>query len=367
METYVNLDPNMAVSKTIGDVDVVWHDVRQAPFSLHGFYQPQSEAYFHRLPEDVGAAASEAVARLQRESAGGRVRFGTDSPYIAIRAQYRVVGRMPHLPLVGSAGFDLYEDGPFGSVYVREFRMPYDMTDRYEQRVDLPRQGLRAYTINFPIHSVVEKLEVGLHPAARLTAGAAYRDLPPIVFYGSSIVHGTASSRPGLTYENHISRALNIDYINLGFSGNAKGELSLARYMAALPMSVFVCDYDHNSPSAEFLAQTHWPMYEAVRAIRPDVPYIMITRPNYYTAETADGAVLARRDVIMRSYLKAREQGDENVYFIDGTGFFADEYLYSCTMDHIHPNDLGFVRMAQGIGTVIRHALEKQLTAFIQK
>ena len=361
MEKYVNLDPNMAVEKTVGETDVVWHDVRRPPFSLHGFYRPQTEPYFHRLPEDTAAAASEKVASLQRESAGGRVRFSTDSPYIAIRVRYRVVGRMPHTSLISSAGFDLYEDGPFGSLYVREFRMPYDMADGYEQLVQLPRTGLRAYTVNFPIHSVVETLEIGLHPDAALAAGAPYRDIAPIVFYGSSIVHGTAASRPGLIYENHISRALNMDYIDLGFSGNAKGELPLARYMAGLPMSVFVCDYDHNSPDAAFLNQTHWPMYEAVRAVRPDVPYIMITRPNYYTSETADGAVLARRDVIMRSYLRARDAGDKNVYYIDGMSFFADEYLYSCTMDHIHPNDLGFVRMAQGIGTVIRHALEKGL------
>ena len=120
------------------------------------------EPFFHRLPNDVGEATSEAVFRLQQESAGGRVRFSTDSPYIAIRVKYRVVGRSSHLTLVSSAGFDLYEDGPFGSIYVREFRMPYDMVDQYEQLIMLPRHGMRAYTINFPVHSVVETLEVGV-------------------------------------------------------------------------------------------------------------------------------------------------------------------------------------------------------------
>ena len=359
MESYINLDQNMHVSTTIGEIPVVWRDVRQAPFSLHGLYQPQREAFFHRLPEEVGSSTSEEVAKLQRESAGGRVRFSTDSAFIAIRASYRVVGRTSHITLISTAGFDLYEDGPFGSRYIGEFRMRYNMTDGYEQIIKLPCSGMRAYTINFPIHSVVERLEVGLSPEARLEAGAAYRPLAPIVFYGSSIVHGTAASRPGLTYENHISRSLNMDYINLGFSGNAKGEQALAQYMGSLPMSVFVCDYDHNAPNAEFLNETHWPLYETMRAAQPETPYIMITRPNFYTSETADGELMARRDVIMRSYLRAREAGDRNVYFIDGTSFFADEYLYSCTVDQLHPNDLGFVRMAQGIGTVIRYVLEK--------
>ena len=358
MESYIELDKNMAVSSTIGDVAVVWHDVRKAPFTLHGFYRPQEEPYFHRLPDEVGEATSPSVAKLQQESAGGRARFSTDSSFIAIRAKFRVVGRSSHLSLVATAGFDLYEDGPFGSRYVREFRMPYDMTDRYEQLIQLPRTGMRAYTINFPIHSVVETLEVGLAPEAHLAPGAKYRDIPQIVFYGSSIVHGTAAGRPGLTYEGHISRELNMDYINLGFSGHAMGEQAITRYMTTLPMSVFVCDYDHNSPSPEYLNETHYPMYETFRKALPEMPYIMITRPNFYTSETVAGTVMARRDIIMRSYLKAREAGDRNVYFIDGTSFFADEHLYSNTMDHVHPNDLGFVRMAQGIGTVIRHILE---------
>lgn len=361
MESYINLDKNMVVNRTVEEENIEWYDVRQAPFALHGFYKPESEPFFHRLPEEVGEATSAAVARLQRESAGGRVRFSTDSAFIAIRAKYRVVGRSSHLTLVSGAGFDLYEDGPFGSRYVREFRMPYDMTDSYEQIIRLTEGGMRAYTINFPVHSVVETLEIGLQPGAAVGGEAPYRDIPQIVYYGSSIVHGTAASRPGLIYENDICRKLNVDYLNLGFSGNAMGEAALGEYMAQLPMSVFVCDYDHNAPTVEHLEQTHYPLYEIIRAKNPDVPYVMITRPNYYTAGEAQERVLQRRDVVMRSYLKARENGDKQVYFIDGLSFFAGDALYDATMDHIHPNDYGFMRMADGIGTVLRHILEKRI------
>ena len=53
------------------------------------------------------------VDKLNRECAGGRVRFSTDSPYIAVRATYRAVGRASHLTLVSTAGFDLYIDGEY--------------------------------------------------------------------------------------------------------------------------------------------------------------------------------------------------------------------------------------------------------------
>jgi len=185
MESYINVDPNMIVNSTIGDVEVVWRDVRQAPFSLHGFYEPLTEPIFRRVPTDVAEATSKSVAKLCQESAGGRVRFSTNSPYIAIRAKYRVVGRSSHLTLVSASGFDLYIDGEFGSRYVKEFRMPYDMVDSYEQIIHLDCDAMRSFTINFPVHAVVERLEVGLKPDARLEQARPYRDLDPVVIYGS--------------------------------------------------------------------------------------------------------------------------------------------------------------------------------------
>lgn len=358
MENFVNLDKNMIVNATIGDVPVTWHDVRKPPFDIYGLYNPTTEEWFHRLPMDVAAASSPAIEKLSQECAGGRVRFATDSAFIAIRVKFRVVGRSSHLPLVSSAGFDLYLDDDFGSRYVKEFRMPHDMADSYEQIIQMKnRPGVHSYTINFPVHSVVETLEVGLDPACQLLPGKKYRDLDPIIFYGSSIVHGTAASRPGYIYENYVCRMLDMDYVNLGFSGNAKGEQPLNEYMADMPMSVFVCDYDHNAPSPEYLEETHHRIYETIRKKNPTVPFIMITRPNYFTNPNTEDT-LQRRDVVMRSYLKARATGDKNVYFIDGTAFFADAQVYNYTMDHIHPNDTGFMKMGETIAVLIRHILE---------
>lgn len=359
MESYISLDKNMIVNTTIGDAEVTWYDVREGAFSLHGLYEPKTEPFFRRVAPNVAKATSVGVDKLGRESAGGRVRFATNSPYIAIRAKFLVVGRSSHLSLISTSGFDLYVDGEFGSRFVKEFRMPYDMTDYYEQIIPLDREVMRTYTINFPIHAVVEKLEIGLKPDAILKEATPYRAIDPIVIYGSSIVHGTAASRPGTTYPAILSRMLNMDYRNLGFSGKALGEQALVRWMATLPMSVFVCDYDHNAPTTEHLATTHYALYETVREKNPNLPYIMITRPNYYTNLRSGEMVLQNRDVIMSSYLKARATGDQNVYFIDGMSFFNEPHQYDTIVDGVHPNDVGFVRMADAIGTVIRFILEK--------
>lgn len=359
MESYINVDPNMLVNTTIGDAEVVWHDVRQAPFALHGFFEPLTEEIFRRVPVAVAEATSPSVAKLAQESAGGRVRFSTDSPYIAIRAKYRVVGRSSHMTLVSTAGFDLYADGEFGSRFIKEFRMPYDMTDSYEQIAYLESAAMRSLTVNFPVHAVVESLQIGLKPDARLEAPRPYRAVDPVVIYGSSIVHGTAASRPGLIYPSILARSLNVDVYNLGFSGNAKGEPAMAEWIATLPMSIFVCDYDHNAPSPEYLEQTHYAFYETVRKRNPDLPYVMITRPNFWTCWRTHEEITQRREVIMRSYLKAREAGDKNVYFTDGFSFWSEPHTYEFAMDGVHPNDAGFVRMADGIGTVLRYIFER--------
>lgn len=361
MESYMDLDKNNLANSTIGEYEVRWYDVRRAPFSLHGFYNPETEPFFRRLPPDVAEQTSVAVDRLSRESAGGRVRFSTDSPYIAIRAKFLVVGRDTHLTLISTAGFDLYIDSEFGGRFVREFRMPRTMGDSYEQIIPLDCGKMRSFTINFPVHSVVESLEVGVAPNAEVREATPYRALDPVIIYGSSIVHGSAATRPGMIYPAILSREFNMDVRNVGFSGNAKGEPVLAEYLATLPMSIFVCDYDHNAPTVEHLEQTHHRFYEIIREKNPDVPYIMITRPNYYTARSNAEEVMTRRDVVMRSYLRAREKGDKNVYFIDGMSFMTAPHQYDTVVDGIHPSDAGFLRMADVIGTVIRHLLERGL------
>ena len=56
MESYINVDKNMIVNTTIGDAEVVWHDIKRPPFSLHGFFDPLGQEYYRRVPSDVAEA-----------------------------------------------------------------------------------------------------------------------------------------------------------------------------------------------------------------------------------------------------------------------------------------------------------------------
>lgn len=341
-------DQNLTVESTLGRTDVVFYDVRKVPFSLHGLYQPQEPGPFRRLPDAVAEATSPGVQALYTNTAGGRVRFATDSPYVAIRVRMPGVCHMSHMPLLGSAGFDLYLDRPAqgDSRYIASFMPPMDMTDGYESIHSFGAPALRYMTIHFPTYSPVSDVQIGVAQGSVLAEGMPYRPLPPIVYYGSSITQGGCVSRPGNTYQSIISRRLRVDHINLGFSGNGRAEPAIVSHMASMSMSAFVSDYDHNAPDADYLRATHERMYRAIRGAHPDIPYVMLSRPDFLFDPTCP----ERRDVVYETYRRARADGDRKVFYIDGESLFRGPYEDMCTVDGCHPNDLGFALMADAIG-----------------
>ena len=80
------IDKNLKVETTLEEKDIAFYDVRRAPFALYGLYNAQNETAFKRLPDEIGKNTNEGVASLYLNTAGGRVRFATDSRYVAIHA-----------------------------------------------------------------------------------------------------------------------------------------------------------------------------------------------------------------------------------------------------------------------------------------
>jgi len=257
-------------------------------------------------------------------------------------------------------GFDLYIDEGEKHTHIGTFRHDIGDTDVYASYIDIFKTKFKSgkynYTVNFPLYNDVYEVEIGIEKGSVLEAGAEYKDMAPFVYYGSSITQGGCASRPGNCYQGFISRRFNIDYLNLGFSGSALAEDAIVDYMSGLNMSIFISDYDHNAPNAQHLEKTHYKMYETIRKANPNLPYIMISKPDVYVNENNNEA---RREVIIASYEKALQNGDKNVYFIDGFTLFNGLNASDCTVDSCHPNDLGFFRMAQVIGNKIEEILNK--------
>lgn len=347
MSDITKIDKNFIVNTKIDKNDVKFYNVTEAPFKVYGVYHNGER--FVRMPIEVAKKVSEGVAGLSSHCAGGRVRFKTNSSYIAIYAKISNVGKMSHFALSGSVGFDLYRMYGKQERYLSSFIPPFDITDGYEMVKEVGKGGMREYTINFPLYSNVTDLYIGLAEGARVEEPTPYRDMPPIVYYGSSITQGGCASRPGSTYQAYITRRLRIDHLNLGFSGSAKAEDEMIDYIKGLSMSCFVLDYDHNSPSAEHLAATHEKLFKAVRESHPDIPIIIMPKPIYYIPEWEK----PRQKIIKATYDNAVKAGDKKVYFIPSR-----EIMRYCgndgTVDGCHPTDLGFYSMAKAVEKIMK-------------
>lgn len=343
MEKIENIDKNFAVQATVEEDAIIWYDSMKAPFSTHGLMY--TDGMYRRMPEEVAETVSPGVRKLHTRTTGGRVRFRTDSPYVAIRAKMDLIQLGAHTSLSGGSGFDLYMD----EKHIKAFAPPRDMEDGYESKLDLLGKGMHEITVYFPIHAGVYKLEIGLQEGCTIEPAAPYPNEKPIVFYGSSITHGAAASRAGNCYTNMVGRELGRDIWNLGFSGNAKGEVAMAEYIAGLEMECFVYDYDHNALKVSNLEETHERMFRIIRAAHPDIPILMMCRPRFVQTEN----VLQRIEVIRRTYENAKAAGDENVYMLTGKELMAIA-RYDGTVDGTHPNDLGFYSMAQAVLGVLK-------------
>ncbi len=351
MKKLEEIDHNFVQSED--NSEFIFHDIRTESFQIYGLYEPQKEGPFRRFPEEVARRTSESVYELHTITAGGRVRFRTDSQRIAVRASLGVIWRMAHMSLALNAGFALYEVRGGEEQYLKTFLPPVDVVDSYETSVDLKSQKERDLVLYFPNYGGVEKLEIGLVPGTTLGVGNTYANPLPIVFYGSSITQGGCASRPGNDYIAMISRRLHCDVLNLGFSGNAKGETAMAEYIASLPMRAFVLDYDHNAPDADHLRRTHELFFQIIRKHQPELPVVFVTRPKL----RLDAQEVQRRGIVFRTYQNAIAAGDRHVYFVSGSQMFARTGGGDCTVDGTHPNDLGFFYMAETIGAALEEAL----------
>ncbi len=327
-----------------GHDDLQYADVLEQPFRVHGVRHDGKQ--FIRIPEDVAKNTNEGVALLYANTAGGRVRFVTDSEYVAIHAETAGIGKMGHFAPSGSAGFDIYADDVFAGTFIP----PYDQTDGYDGIVHFEGGGKpRAVTVNFPLYSNVTALYIGLRRDAYLGEPSPYLHKTPVVYYGSSITQGGCASRPGLSYQSILSRKLDTEYRNLGFSGSCRAEDAMIRYLCEQEMSVFVYDYDHNAPDPAYLAATHEKLYKALRFAKPDLPIVLMSRPKF----TLNEDDRRRLRIIEKTYDNAKAAGDDNICLVDGPTLMAlagDEG----TVDGCHPNDLGFFSMAAALEPVLR-------------
>lgn len=352
MADITRIDPNFLVARKVERANLCYYDIEQEPFRIYGVKKENGK--FRRMPQAVAASVSEGVYELHTNTAGGRVRFVTDSPFVAIHAEIDGIARFGHMPVTGVAGLDMYSREEGVEKAVGTFIPPYGMEGGFESILDFTEQKERIVTVNFPLYSNLTRLYIGLQQGASLKEPPAYTTEIPVVSYGSSITQGGCAARPGNCYQHILTRQFDCDHLNLGFSGCAKAEEEMIDWVKRLTMKVFIYDYDHNAPDTAYLKATHEKMFIAVREAQPDLPIIIMPRPKYYLSSEEK----KRTEIVRATYDHAVAAGDKHVYYIDGPTLMAD-CKDNGLVDRNHPTDAGFSSMARAIAPILGELLKK--------
>ena len=327
-----------------------------APIEINGLLSDYKKGKFYKLNECMFDKVSETITRLGQRSTGGRIRFRTDAKSFSVKVVLQTLSVDRNFTLLGSAGCPVIAGLGDGCTYLGCVN-PYNYEDKTnEATFELKGDQVEDITIYFPRNEKVEDVEIILEDGARMLPPTPFDYENPIIFYGSSITEGCTAVHSANSYVAVTSRWLNADYVNLGFSGAAKGEPVLAEYIKSLPMAAFVMDYDHNAPSKEHLEATHENFFKIIREAHPTLPILILSRPDFDSHKEENAK---RRDIVKRTYLNALAKGDQHVEFIDGETFFGERGRFACTIDGCHPSDVGMMRMAEKVYPVLYEMLKK--------
>lgn len=362
------IDPNFATVTVKDEDDVNWISSHDERMSLYGVYYEEKDGLYVRMPAEVALSANKKLGCGVRMTAGGRLRFVTDSPYIAIKASVPAFQPMAHMTIRGSHGFGVYADGFFENSYSPNFKdfmikVENPLKDKiyfaqknilFHKNTTYGEKHKSVIDVYFPLYGGVAELYIGVALGSVVERAPEYEIKKPIVFYGSSITQGGCVSHPGNDYTAILGRRLDADYINLGFSGNGNAEEPMIDYINSIDASLFAFDYNMYEKLPDRVLPPHYSIYERLREKHPDVPILMYDKPaSDYTFYQK------REDIIRESYERAVSEGDKLVGYVCAHDLFGEGDRDCSTVDAAHPTDFGSVRMADALYPVMKKLLKK--------
>ena len=161
-----------------------------------------------------------------------------------------------------------------------------------------------------------------------------------------------------MAHTNIISRRLNRECINLGFSGNAFLDLEVAKVIAEVDASVFVLDFVPNA-SVEQMKERMETFYRIIRSKHPDTPVIFIEDPIFTHTlydERIAKEVQRKNDTLKEIFNRLKKENEKNIILISSKNMLGEDG--EATIDGIHFTDLGMMRYADLVCPIIKKAIK---------
>lgn len=326
------------------DLCKILHNVLDYYFDEDGFLhlfrftKEQRQAYIDDKSRDWVAKS--------RSSASATLELITDSDYIALR----------YALLPGSSqkygSIDLYVDG---ALYESRFM---DDLVAIQAGFQLPA-GEHRVTVYFPW--TTETILKAVH----LSDGASVIPVEKscrMMCFGDSITQGYVAKYTSLSYVNQVARALDAEVINQGIGGYIFNEAVIDESICFFRPDIITVAYGTNDYSRNETMEAYMVKpsryIEKLAKLFPDVPIVGIL-PIYRNDHNNVVRELYRDYKLAdaRKFLKEQYLALPNGYVIEETGI--PHLSMAFVPDLLHPNDMGFTLMAQGIIPQLKEILEK--------
>ena len=340
------IDYNMKeLSSSVID-GIEWFDIDEK--IINKFMQGKAfkNGEFNRL-NDV--FVSENVETLKRHPAGFNIEFKAKTSTIKIKAKLDGAAYMSHMTAVGTIGFSLYVKKNNKWLFVASTKI-----NKSEYEVDLLNEindKEYTYRLYFPLYQALNSLSIGIKLPGYLEF--IKEDRETLLIYGTSISQGGCATRPGMDYGAILGRMLNLNVINLGFSGSCKIEQSMCEIINDVikenNVTKIIFEVESNSPSYEHF-ETRF-------------SYLM---SNLYNKENIDIYLISHFDEALpfvNNRIKKHRYGFRKIqkevalkfgiHYIDGIRLIKD---IDCegSVDGVHLTDLGFYDVAKKLSKIIK-------------
>lgn len=347
-----SLDSNFKVSP--GGSSLAWYDAQN--FFVAGKGWEIDRPHYRRLPARAESLVTPEVWRLSQYSSGLAIYFATNSTSLSIHWKNKSVLKTVALSATGANGLDLYiKDGEswrFAAV------CPFSELENNVEVMAFLGDENKEYCLHLPLFAEPEFVRIGVDEKSQIAKCKPF-DGKPILFYGTSIVHGSAASRPSMTYPAQISRALKRPFFNFGFSGNGKMEIEVAKLLAELDPSLYVLDPLPNM-DAKAVEERAYPFIKHIISCRPNTPIMLVSCVPYtnYKYRQFNRCRYDETNPLFRAvFERLQAEGNSQVFFFNAENALGHDF--EGAHDGTHPTDLGFFRFAQALAPAINAALTK--------
>ena len=297
---------------------------------------------YDRLPASYKDLVREPVWDLSKNSAGLSIRFLSNSSVITAKWELLNNFSMDHMPDTGIKGIDLYFKNNNKWQYVNTGR-PAGFKNEY-RLIDNMDNELREYKIFLPLYDGIKNIEIGIDSSSFIQKPKK-NEKKPIIFYGTSITQGACASRPGMAHTNIISRKLDRNVINFGFSGNGRMEQPISKLISELDPAFYVIECMPNMYPPDLVTRNTIPLVNEIRSQNPNTPIILVdlfTSPISALDKNAVRGTIEMNNALKNEYKKMVDNGYENIIFLDSEKALGNDF--EGTVDAVHFTDLGFIR-----------------------